>query len=331
MCPRSGPGGWMEADMAMEDFLRIAPGFRDVENVVLEGWGEPLLYRGLFECIRLVKEAGAAAGFVTSGRPLDEDCITRALDSGLDFIGFSFAGATATTHEGIRRGSDFRELTEGIRQLCRKKEERALTSPRIHLVYLMMKDNMDELPVFMDLAGRVGAREVILLNQVLVADFRQERQRVFAPPEAARYEAILKETAIRAARLGIRLHRPSLFPGEVVLCNENPLRNLYISVTGDVSPCVYLNPPVEPPSLPGTEYGASLLRVSFGNIFRQPFRDIWDGEDYRRFRSAFQERVRTLDEIHARLGGMGVDFPSTARILAEAPGPCAGCIKLMGG
>jgi MoaA/NifB/PqqE/SkfB family radical SAM enzyme len=326
MCARPHGKDGAFADMALHDFEGLEPYFSDVDAVVLEGWGEPLLYPHLPECIRLVKKAGAEAGFVTSGQGMDEQCIRQLLDSGIDFLGVSISGAFSGTHNRIRVGSDLTRVVASIRLLSRIKRERGLSTPRVHLVYLMMKENMEELPDFISLAQTLDIGNVVLLNQTAVADEWQNAQRVFNAPEADHYEAVLKETAIRALESGIRIRRPSLYPAEVALCDENPLRNLYIDVQGNVSPCVFLNPPA-----PRADGGMSPSTPQvFGNIFRQPFEEIWMGEGYRRFRGPFEARTRTLDELHARLGGLGMDVPPTTGLLHEAPEPCRGCCRIMG-
>ncbi len=56
MCIRSESTGWQFQDMPFEDFKKILPYLKDVETVVLEGWGESLLHKNLIECIELVKK-----------------------------------------------------------------------------------------------------------------------------------------------------------------------------------------------------------------------------------------------------------------------------------
>ena len=83
-------------------------------------------------------------------------------------------------------------------------------------------------------------------------------------------------------KLKIRLKKPSLSAIDVPVCEENPLRNLYISADGEVSPCVYLYPPLPSPFkriFCGKEYW--MEKVSFGNIFRDPFSAIWNREQLR--------------------------------------------------
>jgi len=329
MCVRSGREDMPVADMTFEDFRKLEPYFGDVEAVVLEGWGEPLLYPSLADCIRLVKSSGCEAGFVTSGQGLDEAYARELIDGGTDFMGFSFSGATAETHNRIRAGSNLSELMERVRLVSRLREGRKSDTPRIHLVYLMMKENMDELPDFVGLAHGLGIGDIVLLNQIVATNARQEEERVYGSPEADRFHAILDETAIRAAGFGIRLVRPSLYPAEVAVCAEDPLRNFYISVTGDVSPCVFLGLPLRDHP-PGQGFANPTAPVTFGNIFRQPFPGIWGSMEYRIFREKFGARKRALDEIHARLGGMGLSFPSMEDALSPPPEACEGCLRLMG-
>jgi hypothetical protein len=67
MCIRDSSKDWRDTDMSIDDFKKLTPYFRNVGNVVLEGWGEPLLYKDLIEAIRVVRGAGSHSGFVTSG------------------------------------------------------------------------------------------------------------------------------------------------------------------------------------------------------------------------------------------------------------------------
>jgi MoaA/NifB/PqqE/SkfB family radical SAM enzyme len=330
MCIRSGRKDWLSADMSIIDFRTLIPYFRDVDNVVLEGWGESLLHPDILECIRLVKSAGAQAGFVTSGQGLDEIYIRELLDLATDFIGFSFAGATAVTHNRIRDGSDLKELVERIKLLCRIKKESGLYAPQVHLVYLMLKDNIEELPAFVALARQLGVDNIVLLNQIAVINAWQDRQRVYEVTESIRYEAILKEASILAEKLGVHIRRPSLFSSQVAVCDENPLRNLYISVAGDISPCVFMNPPLRDLCPPTDKCLTSLSRVTFGNIFRQPLADIWNSEMYCHFRSKFEGRKHAFDEIQVCSCGTGMNSPSTADLLTEAPESCRKCYRIMG-
>lgn len=317
--------------MAIEDFRGVSQYFRDVETVVLEGWGEALLYAHLIEAIRLVKAAGSQAGFVTSGWGLTPEHTKEIIGAGIDFMGFSLSGATAETHNAIRIHSDFGGLIEAMRRLNQIKKEMKSGRPKLHIVFLMLRENFLELPLLPELAREVGAEEVACINLIQVANAWQESQRVFScePSEEVK---LIEAAQERAKSLGIALRMAPLSPRQVAVCEENPLRNLYVSVTGEVAPCVYLYPPAPPPIhriFCGAENDIS--KVSFGNIHVDPIARIWESERYRAFRGAFEARKRTTAQAYLSL------LMSTERhrkpgtvSLPDPPEPCRTCHKILG-
>jgi MoaA/NifB/PqqE/SkfB family radical SAM enzyme len=331
MCIRAGSADWQYQDMPFEDFKKILPYLKDVENVVLEGWGESLLYKDLAECIRLIKKEGPQVGFVTSGKGLTENRASELVQAGVHFVGFSIAGTTPETHDAIRVNSHLPEVLGAVRLFQEAKARQGLLRPKIHFVFLMVKDNIHEVPFIPSFATEMGIEEVILINICHTINTWQEKQRVFAcEREKNEYEAIVKEAEINARKLKIRLKRPSLCVTEVPVCDENPLKNLYVSVEGEVSPCVYLYPPLSSPFkriFCGNEY--CIKKVSFGNIFKDPFSAIWSSESYVNFRDCFIQRGRKVKELNQSLWDSSlVDFENTA--LPEPPEPCKTCHKMLG-
>ena len=114
MCIRAECSDWHPGDMRLEDFRKILPYLKDVETVVLEGWGESLLHKDLLECVRLVKGQGSTVGFVTSAKGLNENRVSELVAAGLDFVGFSIAGTTSEVHDAIRVNSKLPEVVKAI-------------------------------------------------------------------------------------------------------------------------------------------------------------------------------------------------------------------------
>jgi MoaA/NifB/PqqE/SkfB family radical SAM enzyme len=146
MCIREEFKDWHSSDMNFDDFKGLLPYFKDVEKVVLEGWGESLLHKNLIEIIRLVKAENSEVGFVTSGKGLNKEYISELINAGVDFIGFSLSGASSRTHDSIRVNSDFQRLLGDIKTFNEIKSDKKLQNPRLHIVYLMLKDNIYEIP-----------------------------------------------------------------------------------------------------------------------------------------------------------------------------------------
>lgn len=328
MCIRASRRDWHTADMDIDDFRKIVPYLSEVHTTVLEGWGEPLLYRDLVTAVRLVKSTGCRAGFVTSGWGLDHALASDLISAGLDFMGFSLAGATSGTHNGIRVNSDFASVSKAIGEVVRIKSDRNSPQPNVHIVFLMLRDNLHEVTLLPELARDLGINEVILINLIQVTDEWQEEQRIFLRDEAE-IEAVLDDAEARAGALGIKLRRPSLAPLEVAVCDEMPLRNLFISVEGRVSPCVYLGPPIS------GQYGkifqghrCNAERLSFGNIFSQDLAGIWNDEKYADFRNRMILRKQAFDELFQSSSSRNAYLKG--KKLPDPPEPCKTCHKMLG-
>lgn len=337
MCIRAGHDDWHNGDMDIKDFKKLTPYFKNVESVVLEGWGESLLYKNLIDAIRVVKTEGPQVGFVTSGKGLDRKYILELINAGVDFIGFSLAGSSARMHESIRVNSDFLDILENIKTFNEIKASKKLRRPKLHIVYLMLKENISEVTSLMNLAKNIGISDIVLINLIHITNEWQERQRVFMSVGETHfhhykeYEKILDEAKIKAKELRLNIKLPSLSPVDMPVCEEDPLRNLYISVDGEVSPCVYLYPPVPSPFkrlFCGDEF--EVEKVSFGNIFKEPLHKIWNSRRYIEFRECFMQRKRKLEEMLYCFWDVERLRRFEMSPLPESPKQCKTCYKILG-
>lgn len=331
MCMRTAAEDWHAADMPLDAFKRLSPYLRDVENVVLEGWGEPLVYPDLVDAIRIVKGEGARAGFVTGGRDLTTGYVRDLTEAGLDFVGFSLAGATPRTHGAVRVHSDLAVVLRAVETFRRIGGDRG---PNLHIVYLMLKENLAEIPLLLDLAKDAGIGTIFLINLVQISNAWQNEQKVFSCGPVSEHEDFLKEMELKAKRLGIVLRKPFLSPQRIGICAENPLKNLYVSVTGQVAPCVHLNPPVPSPLRRiYCNEESSLEKVSFGNIFETPLHRIWNDPGYAAFRKRFEDRQREFEELYSFAAVVAPDtrhLDDAENLFTDPPRSCTTCHKMLG-
>jgi MoaA/NifB/PqqE/SkfB family radical SAM enzyme len=256
--------------------------------------------------------------------------VSELIEAGLDFVGFSVSGTTPETHDAIRVNSHLPDVLNAVHLFHEEKGRLGLPRPKLHFVFLMVKDNIEEVPSVPFFAKGAGIKEVALTNICHCINAWQEKNRVFAWERAENdYEKILKQAEANARKLNIRLKRPPLAAVDVPVCEENPLENLYISVDGEVSPCVYLYPPLPSPFkriFRGEE--CSVEKVSFGNIFRDPFPAIWNGSRYKEFRSRFHEREKEFKDLYFSLWDSPKSSPSGTFPLPLEP--CKTCHKILG-
>ena len=332
MCIRRENDTWQNQDMPFDAFEKLLPYLKDVETVILEGWGESLLYPNLTECIRLIKREGARVGFVTSGKGLKQSRVSELVEAGLDFVGFSIAGTTPQTHAAIRVNSHLSEVFDGVRLFNEERTRQGTSGPKVHLVFLMLKDNIQEVSEVPTLAKEMGVEEVFLTNICHTINTWQEEQKIFIwDGKVNPYDKMVTKVEDRARRLNVKLKRPSLSATDVPVCEENPLGNLYISAEGEISPCVYLHPPLPSPFkriFCGREYWVE--RLSFGNAFRVPFSAIWNRAPYVDFRSRFVQRDKKSRELFLSLLDGAKPGTPQQEAFPEPPDPCKSCHKILG-
>jgi MoaA/NifB/PqqE/SkfB family radical SAM enzyme len=331
MCPRVALADeWREMDMSWEAFQRIARAFDRTQHVHLQGWGEPLLHPRLFDMIALAKSAGCRVGLTTNGMGLDQEAGRRLLDSNLDLLSISIAGATKETHEGIRISSDFSVMLENLRALLKLRAGRASNAPKVELSYLMTKTNIAELPQAVELAASLGVNELYAINLDYVVTSEHDDLRVFGcSPLRDGFVRTVEEARERARRAGLTFRPYPLDPEEVAVCEANPTKILFISCDGWVSPCPYMGLAGRT-DIPRYFDGRSLRvpRLRFGNIMDQELMEIWRSPAYRAFRRQFE--VRLTEAMALKIGvetGSGNAYQPGP---LPPPEPCLTCYKLYG-
>jgi len=297
-------------------FARIEQEFSNVDLVFLQGWGEPLTHPDLWKMVGSVKSHSSRAGFATNGTLLTKRTISQLLDSGVDVMAVSLAGATAATHERLRRGCGFAQIDAGLDALQREKRVSQQSEPAVHIAYLLTQTNWQEVEALPALAARWDVSEVVISNLSLVTRNELNRESLLANPAMwPQVREALEHAKEKAAGEGVGLHyyEPDLSAPQKV-CTENVLRSCFVSHRGDVSPCVMTNLSVLPRAtlqyhMGGIERGFE--HMLFGNVNRQSLQEIWCSKAARDFRETFQQRIEMED-------------PGTQTL----PGPCRHCYKL---
>ena len=319
---------WPRRDMRWETFEAIAAAFEHTDWVYLQGWGEPLLHRRIFDMIARAKAAGCRVGFTTNGTRLTRRTGERLLELGLDLLAVSIAGATAATHEAIRVGSDFARLTENLRRFLLLRAERKSATPKVEVFFLMTRTNLAELPQAVELAAGLHADELVATNLDYVITPGLDELRAYSPdPPAQALRKAMEDARTAAGRAGLAFRPYPLESREMAVCDLNPLKILFVSADGRVSPCVYTSLAGQS-EIPRFFDGRSLSvpAVHFGNVGETPLMEIWDRPEYRAFRRQFVDRLvraKTMALSTAREEG-------AADGETPAPEPCRTCPKLYG-
>jgi radical SAM protein with 4Fe4S-binding SPASM domain len=211
-----------------------------------------------------------------------ERCVT----SGLDCLHISIDGATAETYERIRVRGRFERVLRNLELLLEARQRLASELPHLHLVLVIMRQNLAELPDLVRLARSWSMEEIFVQHLAhdfgessLPEQYRPMREFVQAqtllgedPECIERYFGQARQVAeevgvrLRLPRTRPRLHPPGT-PGPA-RCDW-PWRGAYIAYDGQAMPCCMVATPD---------------RINFGNWTQQHVREMWNGETYQAFR-----------------------------------------------
>lgn len=116
--------------------------------------GEPLLHPQLFEVIAAARRLGLLVHLNSNGSRLTEAAVAPLLASGLHSINLSLDGATAATHDALRRvPGSFAQIERTVRALLAARRR---GSPRLALVMAVGAENAGEVAPFLAVARAWG-------------------------------------------------------------------------------------------------------------------------------------------------------------------------------
>lgn len=118
--------GFMNFDL----FKRIIDEAADfIHDVYLHHRGESLLHPDIFEMIKYAKMKNILTRLHTNATLLTEEKSYLLLNSGLDFLSFSFDGYEKKVYEKIRKGADFDKTLDNILRFLSIKKQLHKNSP----------------------------------------------------------------------------------------------------------------------------------------------------------------------------------------------------------
>ncbi|MBM4437592.1 MAG: radical SAM protein [Actinobacteria bacterium] len=261
-------------DMTFEDFKRLIDQQYGLVEIKLQGMGEPTLGRETFyRMIRYARSKHIWVRTVTNASLLHvNDNYRKIIDAGTNEVQISIDGATKSTFEKIRRGSNFELVVKNCTMINRYCQEQGLRRTKMWVV--VQRDNVGELLPLADLCAEMGFTS--LVYSLNLTDWGQERWREANSEATVEREVTLelvKKVITRCEDRGIRVgfwNITSKYSARDVrkLCPW-PFERAYVSSDMRIVPCCMLaNPDV-------SELGSA-----------RDFSTQWQAETYVEFRQA---------------------------------------------
>lgn len=297
---------WQEHDMDAALFARLLEQIKGYKPTVhLQGWGESLLHERIFSYILDLKNCDIPVTFSSNGTTLTEALADEVVQSGLDGITFSMSGTCSATQDPLRGEGSFACLEMSVKIMVAARNRYNSSVPKIAISYLLTPQTVRELPEAVAWCARHEIDALVCVAMTQVGTGAQELLRFTIKKEEARHYRLLRIRAnLQALLRGVSLDMKPFHPVLTGGCSKDPLHSLFISSRGEVSPCVFQCPPIGEGGLIGWRYEGERKKqapVIFGNLADRSLREIWEGEEYRKFRETWRKRLAFHDEKLGRV------------------------------
>jgi putative metalloenzyme radical SAM/SPASM domain maturase len=152
--------GIVDGDLLLPTFEKLKPAFPDLEALILNGVGEPLLNPHLEEFIRRAKRdlpESCWVGFQSNALLLTSQKALDLVRAGLDRICLSLDAVSPETFRRVREGAELSCVENAMVALAKAKRETTHSRLQMGVEFVLMRDNITELPAAIRWAAERGA------------------------------------------------------------------------------------------------------------------------------------------------------------------------------
>jgi len=274
MCPRKSFGLAYE-HMDFNILKQVAKKIPPFSEVILTGWGEPLLHSNIHEVISLFKKKDCFVRLTTNGTLLSNEMVEKLINDGLDSISVSIDSFETLDSNDLRhKSSIIKDAKDTIKDFIAiradKKKPFIIIQPTLHkgkenelldLIREGKRLGVDKINIvrldtkFNKNLKSLTAKEEYRLSKELIALSDKLKIEIDFLPFIA-FTGLKRVFFIIFGRLLFRKNRP---------CSK--LYNyLYITNSGKVTPC------------------CSLPKYEVGDLLSRSLNEIWNGSNFKEFR-----------------------------------------------
>jgi MoaA/NifB/PqqE/SkfB family radical SAM enzyme len=277
-------------DFSFELFDKIKPWLKQAEEVNFYYFGEPTLSKHLLDFLEETKEYAFLPKIFTNGTILNEDILKTFDERGM-FVNISMESATPSIYNFIRNGTSFDVFESNIRKYVARYNNRTNDRFHLRLSCTVAIDTAPEVLNIIRFAKEMGITDVffgavdnwIKSNRHLVCDDRK----------AVYYFMKGKELA---DKYRIRYACPRKI-GDILIENNNNWKDFSLPIdkfSNDYLEAFNPNPLTEDCGYPwiqaiiranGDVCSCCQGRHIMGNLYKNSFDEIWNGEKYQELRS----------------------------------------------
>ena len=225
--------------------------------------GEPYINPGFLDMVKYAKDKGIYTITSTNGHFLNNANAKKTIESGLDRMIISVDGTTQETYENYRKEGNLESVLQGARNIVKWKKEMNSATPHTIFKFLVVKPNEHQIDEIYKIAEEIGIDEV-KLKTAQVYEYEQGNDLIPTIEKYSRYKKNINGTY--SVKNKLLNHCWKLWHACVITWD------------GLVVPCCFDKD----------------AQHRLGDMKDKPFKEIWQGEDYDKFR---KQLLKGRDQI----------------------------------
>ena len=256
------PTGMLKKDFFSQTIDEI---YKELFYLVFYFQGEPYLNPGFLEMVRYASNKKIYTATSTNAHYLNDDNARKTIESGLDRLIISIDGTTQEVYQQYRRGGKLDKVIEGAKNIVKWKRELKSKTPFIIFQFLVVKPNEHQIQDVQQLAKEVGVDDV-WYKTAQVYDYENDPNNLI--PAIDKFSRYKKDKEGQyTVKNKLNNHCWKLWHANVITWD------------GLVVPCCFDKD----------------AKHQLGNLKTQSFKEIWQNDNYKRFRSALMVSRKNID------------------------------------
>ena len=256
------PTGMLENDFFIKTIDEI---HNELLYLIFYFQGEPYLNPAFLDMVKYAAAKKIYTATSTNAHYLTDENAKRTVESGLDRLIFSIDGTTQEVYQQYRVGGNLQKVMEGAKNIVKWKKELNSKTPFIFFQFLVVKPNEHQIEDIKRLAKEVGVDEV-RFKTAQVYDYETDPNKLIPTIDKfSRYKKNEDGTYTAKNKLENR-------------CWKMQHANV-ITWDGLVVPCCFDKD----------------AQHQLGNLKYQSFKEIWQNQNYRQFRSELMKSRKNID------------------------------------
>ncbi len=227
--------------------------------------GEPYLNPDFLDMVKYASSKGIYTATSTNAHYLTDAAAKKTIESGLDRLIISIDGTTQDVYQQYRVGGSIDKVIEGAKKVVKWKKELNSKTPFIFFQFLVVKPNEHQIEAIKKMAKEIGVDEV-RFKTAQVYNFKTDPNNLI--PTIDKFSRYKKNTDGSYTPKNKLANR----------CWKMQHANV-ITWDGLVVPCCFDKDAMH----------------HLGNLKNQSFKQIWNNDNYKQFRSQLTNSRKNID------------------------------------